>query len=563
MKKVLLASVFVSLAMGFTACSDDDNASNPSAPSTVPTSTLTGIDTEVKSVVVEVPINCSGQWVADVDSCDWIEIIDEASPLHKGNGVIKLKIDENRTGVGRKNKLTVVDMNDHLLEIPVYQSNLYNGEVPSNGVATWFNNNSIGRCADYNYFMAPKKNRSGSFNPTLVSLPNNIFNMANIELLQQMNEQTGDNLYVMNRLPIAHLKDKELTNSISRSDSLAVTITMDCSFGFIEFQGKGAYTSSMDNNSEQVNYSICRQTPVLDANLDVQNITSTIDEKVYKYFKDNKIGHVLDSLSTVARSLPENSATRKGILNAISRENKPDFGGLFSKGFSDAYWNLYSFYLTKDTLYPNNVAKQEVEMKKRLDALDSKYGPFFISGGQFGGSLNLYATVDKKELNEDAQFQAKISANISSVFTLEGEARFTSDGQRVYKNSDIVMQVYGGDASKTANKVVALLDGPDMTRTDSLALILNDWVDSFGTFDEKTNEPKAAAPILFNITPIWTLFSYDVDLQEIVQDYFMEKYADKGIDTWARILDGDDTEAEELLRKLGQTSGVANTDTKK
>lgn len=558
----MLASALCSLALGFTACSDNDDVANPSAPSTVPTSSLTSIESEVKSAVIEVPINCSGEWVADVDSCDWLEIIDEASPLHKGNGVIKLKVDENRTGVGRKNKLMVVDLNDNMLEIPVYQSNLYNGEAPSNGAATWFTKNKVGCCADYNYFMAPKKNRSGSFDPSLVSMNNNIFNMANVERWQKMNEQTGDYLYIMNRIPVVHLKDKELTNSISRSDSLHVSIEMDCSFGFIEFRGKGEYTSSMDNNSEQVNYSICRQSPVLNANFDVQNITSTIDEKVYNYFKDKNLVKTLDSLATEARSLPEKSAARKFLLTAISREKKPDFGGLFSKGFSDAYWNLYSFYLTKDSLYGNDEAKKEAEMKKRLNALDSKYGPFFISGGQFGGSLNLYATVDKKELNEDAQFKAEISANISSVFNLEGEARFTSDGQRVYKNSEIDLQMYGGDASKTANKIVGLLNGPDMTRTDSLSMILNEWVDSFDKFDEKANEPTAAAPILFYITPIWTLFSYDVDLQEIVQNYFMEKYADKGIDTWVRILDGEEPQAEEMLKKLGLSSSEANTDTK-
>lgn len=551
MKKVLLASALCSLALGFTACSDNDDVANPSAPSTVPTSTISGIDTEVKSAIVEVPINCSGEWIADVEGCDWLEIIDEASPIHKGNGVIRLKIDENHTGVGRKNKLTVVDFNDNLLEIPVYQSNLYNGEVPSNGTADWFNSNSIGSAADYKYFMAPDSTRSGSFDPSRVSLHNTIFNMANIERWQKTNAQTGDPLYVMARIPAAHLKDKELTNSVSKSDSLAVTIEMDCSFGFIEFHGKGQYTSSMENNSEQVNYSICRQTPVLDANLYVQNITSTIGEKMDEYIDDNDLGDVLDSLAAVARKWPENSTKRKLAENKISRK-KPDFGGLFSKGFSDAYWNVYSFYLTKDTLYPNDKVKQQVEMKRRLDVLDSNYGPFFISGGQFGGSLNMYATVDKKELNEDAQFRANITAEISSLFTLEGKVDFTSDGQRVYKNSNIVMQVYGGDAGKTANDVVALLDGPNMTRTDSLAMILNRWVDSFGTFNEQTNEPKAAAPILFNLTPVWTLFSHDANLQEIVQNYFLEKYADKGIDTWSRILEGNPTETEEMLRKLAE-----------
>lgn len=562
MKKILLASALCSMALGFTACSDNDDVANPATPSTVPTSTLSGIDTEVKSAVIEVPINCSGEWIADVDSCDWLEIIDEDSPIHKGNGVLKLKIDENHTGVGRKNKLTIVDFNDNQLEIPVYQSNLYNGEVPSNGSADWFNSNSIGCCADYDYFMAPDSSRSGTFNPSLVSSHNNIFNMANIELWQKTTAQGGDPLYVMNRLPVAYLKDKELTNSISKSDSLDVTITMDCSFGFIEFQGKGHYSSSMDNNSDKVNYSICRQAPVLDANLQVQNIISTIDEKIDDYIDNNDLGEVLDSLARVARQWPENSAKRKLAENKISRK-KPDFGGLFSKGFSDAYWKVYSFYLTKDTLYPNDKVKQEIEMTKRLDALNSNYGPFFISGGQFGGSLNLYATVDKKELNEDAQFQARISANISSVFTLEGEARFTSDGQQVYKNSDIVMHVYGGDAAKTSNSVVALLDGPDMTRTDSLAMILNTWVDSFGKFDEKTNEPKAAAPILFNITPLWTLFSFDVNMQEIVENYFLKKYADKGIDSWNRILDGNAPQAEDMLRKLGQSNENANQDTNK
>ena len=554
MKKILLASALCSMALGFTACSDNDDVANPTTPSTVPTSTLSGIDTEVKSAVIEVPINCSGEWIADVDSCDWLEIIDEDSPLHKGNGVIKLKIDENRTGVGRKNKLTIVDFNDNQLEIPVYQSNLYNGEVPSNGASDWFNSNHIGCCANYTYFMVPDSTRSSVFEPLKVALNDNIFNMANIEHTQKATSQTGDPLYVMSRIKSAYLGEKDLVNSISKSDSLAVTIEMDCSFGFIEFHGKGQYTSSMENNSDKVNYFICRQSPVLDANLQVQNITATIHEKMDESMND-KFTHDLDSLVKDAKKLPENSIARKLALNKVSRK-RPNFGGLFSKGFSDAYWNVFSFYLAKDTLYPGDKAKQEIEMTKRLDALNSIYGPFFISGGHFGGSLNLYATVDKKELNEDAQFRAEIQAQISSLFSLEGHVDFTSDGQQVYKKSDIFMQVYGGNAAETANNVVKLLDGPNMTRTDSLTMILNEWIASFGNFDEKTNEPTGAAPISFNLTPIWTLFSYDVELQNIVENYFKQKYADKGIDTWSRILEGDATQTEELLRKLaGVKSG--------
>ena len=561
-RNLFFAAMLSVLSLGFSSCSDSEDTIATGTLTVDPTYTTKGIETDVESAIVEVPISCNGQWVADVDSCDWLDILDEGSPIHKGNGVLKLKFDENRTGAGRKGKLYVVDFNHNLIVIPVYQTNLYRGEIPTNSVANWFNSKNIGCIADYSYFMEPKESRQATFDPTNVSKNNNIFNMSIIESLQKKGS-LSDPLFINTRIPVAKLDDHELVNSLRKSESLDVTIEMGCSFGFIEFQGKGQYTSSMTNNSDKVNYSICREAPVLNCNLQVQNIVSIVDESLDEYYSDVNLGKKMATLASELKNTPDSLPTvRRALKNSMKRINKPTLGGVFSKGFADTYWNLYYANYIKEALYPNDPESQKASLKSALDALDRKFGPYFISGGEFGGSLNLLATVDKKELNEDAKFLAEISANISSIFNLEGSVTFSSEGQQIYKKSDVQMTVYGGNAAQTANDVKALLDGENMTRTDSLAAILDRWADSFAKFDGETDEatPTHAAPILFRITPIWTLFSYDDDLPGIVEDYFLEKYAAKGIEHWSSIYSGEEAaKVEDLLRDLAKSKKSSST----
>jgi hypothetical protein len=66
---------------------------------------------------------------------------------------------------------------------------------------------------------------------------------------------------------------------------------------------------------------------------------------------------------------------------------------------------------------------------------------------------------------------------------------------------------------------------------------MKDWISSM--YSPSGDDPKLseAAPISYTITPIWTLFR-DPDVQEYVQNYFLKKYASRGINAYFGIMNG-------------------------
>lgn len=548
-KQFLLAAVMGLTALGFTACSDSDVAA-PGVLTVDQTYVTKGIETDVESAIIEVPVTSNGRWIAVVDSCNWLAVMNEGRIIHEGNDVLKLKVDENRTGVGRKNVLSLVMLgdNDDIIKIPVYQNNLYRGEVPTNGAtATWFSNNKVGCGVDYAYLMEPSVSRSGDFNPITFGTYN-IFNMTTLENQQKVNDAS---YYTMARHEVTKLNEKALVNSISKSQDLNVSLEMGCSFGFIEFQAKGSYEGYLTDNSDHVNYSICRDSPVLDVTLQVPNIRTAAASNATKKIRTSEKNPEIKELWEDYNSTRSESK-KKIIFENISDASEPDLGNFFDEGFKSLYWKLFSFNYYKDDMYPNEAdsTKMKKHFNQLMKQLDDDFGPFFISGGQFGGSLNLYAVVDRKNLNDSTIFGADITANISSIFELNGHATFNSKGQQLYKNSDITMQVYGGNAAETANSVVSLLGGEDLSRTDLLATILNKWVASFAQFDEDGVTPLRAAPIMYTITPIWSLFN-NADLSSMMREWFMEEYKNRGIRTWMKIIDSSkQPQALQLLQVL-------------
>lgn len=555
--KMLFLAMLGTASLSFSSCSESEDV----VAGTLlvdPSYMSKGIETEVESAVIEVPVTCNGKWVAVVDSCDWLAILDDNHAIHQGNGVIKLKVDENRTQVGRKSTLSILDFNQNEIEIPVYQTNTYKGQPASNGAGDWFSKVGVGCGANYKYFMQPDANRGlngKTFDPLQIMNNNNIFNFGVLETKQKTGS-SKDSLYIVSRIPMAELKSKLDVNSIGKDETLDATIQMGCSFGFIEFEAKGHYVSSLTDTSATVNYTVCREAPVLNSRLQVSTIAAKADEVLQQHIKNDVDDDELDELLAQLDEAKRESKKKK-LRRAISELYKTDFGGYFSAGFAQAYWTLYSTYLHAEDWYPNADDRKRA-LNDCLGVLDSNWGPYFISGGQFGGSLNMLASVQKKDLDEDTKFDADITANIADGFQLSGDVAFSAAGKQLYKHSDVVMYVYGGNAAVTLSGVTDFLDS-DMTNTKELQSILNEWANSFAKFDGDGDSavPTNAAPISFNLTPIWTVFQ-NQELQAIVKDYFMEKYKDKGIETWDNVVKGNISSLGDLLASLAGQNKTTN-----
>ena len=128
-----------------------------------------------------------------------------------------------------------------------------------------------------------------------------------------------------------------------------------------------------------------------------------------------------------------------------------------------------------------------------LNAIDDDYGPFFISGGDFGGNLNLHARVDTMYLEGNSQLSAELSADLSGMFQVGGSVNFTQEGAQLFRNSDITIGIYGGSAAVTQNELATFFGSTGMTDREVFQGILNRWAESLKGCDED-EIPSQASP---------------------------------------------------------------------
>jgi hypothetical protein len=105
---LLMAALVCGLSLSVTSCKsddDDDNGGDESfATLTIDSDLLShGIETDIQSAVIEVPVKADGSWTATLRNLqgdkkipDWCKVLDW-QVTYNGNNTLKLAIDENLT----------------------------------------------------------------------------------------------------------------------------------------------------------------------------------------------------------------------------------------------------------------------------------------------------------------------------------------------------------------------------------------------------------------------------------------------------------------------------------
>ena len=188
----------------------------------------------------------------------------------------------------------------------------------------------------------------------------------------------------------------------------------------------------------------------------------------------------------------------------------------------------------------------EAEVRKILNAIDNEYGPFFIAGGDYGGSLTMHCKIDTMAMQGTTDFSGELSAQFAGLFDVQGDFHYTEDGYSLLRQFSPDIYIYGGNANETTDQMLACITSGNATDLQRWQGILLGWLDSmYSTPGQPDN--SQAAPISYIITPIWTLFS-DANIQEICQAYFIEKYRNRGIEKYLGIMNGEFKPSfEELL----------------
>jgi hypothetical protein len=556
---MLVAALVGSLSLSVTSCKDDDDknggdkyvetAINLSIDNDVKTH---GIETDVNSAIVELPVSCTGRWGAWIvgkdEDTNWLEIEDNKVD-YQGNQTLRLIFDENRTGYDRTATLRIVTDNGDKIDIAVRQTAMWNGQPVENGNGQWFGDYGLGRGLNYEYFFEGDSvsNSNKTFSPSSMTRQDPIFCWAKIDELQKKLGANGEPIlshdaYVEAQAEEVNFDDTMSDSLIHSKDTISVTFDLRIGFGFFQMEGRGKYESSEIKGHAKANYQIARHLTVYDAFISPSEIVETAqriggESTMSKEELDAQEAEIINLQENYEKqnykkynsSLWKKKATDEqkemGYLEDWQMEKLqemyeslglPDYGGLFSKSFARLYFNL------------NRAVEQNKtdRIEQLLKQLDAKYGPVFVSRGWFGGSLNMNVVADTAYLINKGTFKGGMSANImDGLVSFDGDVKYGEEATRLVRNSKSVYGIYGGDATGLVAAMTSHFAGDSMSDRNALLEVLNKWSDSLKettTVDGKS-KPSRAAMEQMQLTGIWTLFDTP-KVFDVVSTYMYKKH---------------------------------------
>jgi hypothetical protein len=360
----------------------------------------------------------------------------------------------------------------------------------------------------------------------------------------------------------AELKAALFDSSLVQTKTVDLELELGVSFGVIEFSAHGKYNSTKDEKRTYVDYSIVRNAPMYNVYLSPaelaaysthhRNIDEKFEDKQYDQIDQIIASYVKANKRKRLKNLDEDGLTpeqREEIDNLYDNiKTNWDFAGIFSVAFTDLYNVLYNA-ITKKNI--NKKAIDEDAANAALNSLDNLYGPFFISGGEFGGALVITMQINNRYMEGSDTFGGDLEADVAGMFNVSGSFTYSSSGFDVMHNSKPEFYIYGGNATETTNKLLRFCNGAEPDDKNELSTILEDWIYSMYTAGEEGKiDQSKAEPMSFRITPIWTLFN-ETDIQQYAQEYFVKKYESRGIKEYLGIANGEPNPgAEKLIRNL-------------
>lgn len=518
-----------------------------------------GVEVDMQSHVVEMNIKADGQWIAISDPDDNWLALNSHDLIHSGSQKLLLLIDENRKEVDRKSTVFIEEQNGgKVYEIPVRQNYNFNGEAPTNGSGQAFANNGVGCGVDYDYVLDTKgiakrnaledariangqmkEDERTQFSPTKVKKNNPIFNVARIERLMESGK-LGPQAYVEAEIPYVDLLTQMMDSTVVQDKSLDIKLELGISYGCIEFVAGATYSSKSTEQRQKLDYTIIRNAPIYNVVISEAEVASyaedamleeqknyeeglaKIEAKIQSYYKVNG----KETLTKVQQKIID------GMYNALDR---PTFDGVFAASFGDAYWDLYSAVAEED----------QEKINKAMNRFDDSYGPFYISGGDFGGAMTIHAVLDNLSMEGYVQAGGNLDADFAGAFKVSGEFTYSSNGMDLLRKNNARFYIYGGDAIGTSDKLNSILMGEEPTDRDAWSEALQYWVQTMYSNNGSVDGSKAA-PISFIVTPLWNLF-WDADMRLVAKEWFMAKYADKGIEEYFGIMNGEEITPEDII----------------
>ena len=531
-----------------------------------------GVETDMQSAVIDVPVRCDGQWHVTVSqgTPHWMRI-EGWNVVYDGDATLTLIIDENLSKVDRSAQLRITNNVGELVQtISVTQFYNYNGEAPDNGSGQAFADKGLGTAIAYDYALNLKQMvnmNPNDYQASKVHLLNNVLNFARIDDWMSrgiMQKST----YVEAPIPVSNFQAILLDSCLVQNKTLDVSLDLSIEFGPLCVKGHGKYNSTREESRAHVDYSIIRHAPMYNVYISPAELSAFAADARY-----NKVDFDADDAAfamvdeTILRYQRYNQRTKKTNLNyrGLTEDQeievssmeaainlRYDHAGVYSTAFNERYNELYNAIVRRKQ---QGKEVNMSELEPILGALDSEFGPFIIAGGDYGGAMFLHCAIDTMKLDGRAKFEGKIAAEFAGIGNFEGSVDYSEEGYSLLRDSDTDIKILGGSANETADKMMDCIASGNATDLGNWQQLLVEWVQSMysgsspdNPFEGKPNVSKAV-PISFTITPIWT-FIREAEIQQVVKDYFMEAYRSRGIGNYFGIMEGSDNPGAENFMNL-------------
>ena len=559
---ILMAAAIGILAVSCTRNPQDDPSQDSPGYNSKEARTIAewveeGVEVDMQSHVVELNVKADGEWGVTPDPDDKWLAVNSPEASYKGSKRILLCIDENRSEVDRSSTLLAMADDGDIYEIPVRQNYNFNGEPPTNGSGVAFTNSGVGYGVDYDYVLDTKsiakrnfqedvriankqmkEEERTQFSPTKVKKNNPIFNIDAIQKLMspEYGSKLGAQAYVENPIPFVDLYAQMMDSTVAQAKTVDLSLELGIAFGCIEFVASAGYQSQAHEDHMKMDYTIVRNAPVYNVTISEAEIARYAQAAMYdeqiKY--DQVIADIEKQIASFEQAhmirykKPDlTKAQQRYIDGKWAEAERPKFGNVLSASFADIYWDLYNAVAFED----------DEKIDQIMTKVDDYYGPFYISGGDFGGCLTIHSAIENLTMDGFAKAEGSLDADLGGAFKVRGTFEYTEDGMKLLRDANARFYIYGGD-TRVADQLTQIMFGEEPTNRDAWFEALSYWIDSMYSGDEVVL--SKAAPISFTITPVWNLF-WDEEMHNIAKDWFLNEYKDRGIYEYFGIMNGEYT----------------------
>ena len=524
---LLMAALVGGLSWSVTACSDDDDKNDIKTITVDDDLIEHGIQVEAAGETVDVNVKMEGTWTANIDNAElngetWATIKNNHLTF-QGMRTLRLSFTPNPDGSDRRATLNLFGLDGDPVTIAISQKGKDANDAASSS-AVEFMQHGLGHGVNVSYAMDTAyiakrvdPDKGGSFQWQNIMRTDMVYNMRNIEKLVNTGALNAE-AYTEAKYNVFALKASLIDSTVAQDKNFGVGINMSLSFGFIEFSAGVTYQAQKSERRGHVDWSIIRKAP--------KYHTAVSPLEIATYAKDQSADGLMKYGEEYAK-LEEDVATKYGSWEELKKKNvfiynawqkklntyRPDFGNVFSTGFSGVLWDYYKGMMTGDTQGAD----------KALANIDESFSPFFITGGDWGGSMSILVRIDTTKMQGKDTLWAELTGSLGNFGDVSGNLSLSTDGMNLLRNCQIDVNLLGGDP-KVGDEVTSWILSPDVTSYSRLQGVLSDWVDSMTSPSEGGNKQSSALPTEFIYTPIWQLM--DPDYRDYARDWFMAKYKD-------------------------------------